>query len=162
MANVIIEGIVACFIVLIACVVGIANGPVNMVCLYEQEVQKRVIEKGLITEEKIKHNADLFRLFGMMPLIIFIVVAVYGVNGARGFGEGFWQMTVIALMEGLFDRLFIDYYWVGKTKAGDIEGTEDLKPYIYGKSLAVKWLSTVVGYPLITALIALIMSFILK
>lgn len=162
MAKVFIEGIVECFIVLTACVVGIANGPVNLVFLYEKEVQKRVVEKGLITEEKIKRNTRLFKLSGLLPMIIFMLVAVYWVNGARGFFEGFRQMTVLALMEGLFDRLFIDYFWVGKTKAWDIEGTEDLKPYIYGRTLAAKWISTVIGYPIMAALIALIMSFILK
>ena len=162
MKLVILEGVAACFIILLACVIGIANGPVNLVCLYEKEVQKRVVENGLITEGKINRNANLFKLFGILVLMIFIIAAVYGINGARGFSEGFWQMTVIALMEGLFDRLFIDYFWVGKTKAWDIEGTDDLKPYIYGKTLAVKWFSTIIGYPLMTALISLIMSFILK
>ena len=65
-------------------------------------------------------------------------------------------------MEGLFDRLFIDWYWVGKTKAWIIPGTEDLMPYIYGKTLIGKWAFTLVGYPFIAAVLAMIMSFILK
>ena len=36
------------------------------------------------------------------------------------------QITIILLIVGLFDRLFIDWYWVGKTKAWFIPGTEDL------------------------------------
>ena len=51
---VIIEGLIICFILLIACVVGISNGAVNLVCLYEKEVQDKVVEIGLITREKIK------------------------------------------------------------------------------------------------------------
>ena len=39
---VIIEGIVMCFALLIVCVVGIANGPVGLVLLYEKDVQDRV------------------------------------------------------------------------------------------------------------------------
>ena len=39
-------------------------------------------------------------------------------------------MTCIYLILNIFDRLFIDWYWVGHTKAWKIEGTEDLKPYI--------------------------------
>ena len=35
---IIFEGIVLCFIVLVACVVGIANGPVGLVSLYERDV----------------------------------------------------------------------------------------------------------------------------
>ena len=55
---------------------------------------------------------------------------------------------------GLFDRLFIDWYWVGHTKAWEIEGTEDLKPYISKKTLIGKWAGTLVGFPLLAAIIA--------
>ena len=41
---VVLEGIVMCFVLLIVCVVGIANGPVGLVTFYEPEVQQRVIE----------------------------------------------------------------------------------------------------------------------
>lgn len=162
MALLILEGITACFIVLTACVVGISNGPVNLVCLYEKEVQERVVEKGMITGEKIKRNENLFKIFGLLPFFLFTLLAVYGINGARGFTQGFLQITAIIMTEGLFDRLFIDYFWVGRTKAWDIEGTEDLKPYIYGKTLKVKWLFTLVGYPLTAAAIAFVMSLILR
>ncbi len=148
---VIIEGLVVCLILLTACVVGIANGAVNLVCLYEKEVQDKVVAMGLITREKIKRNKWLFLLFGMVPCWIFMLWAVYGLNGARGFWDGFWQIYVIMMMEGLFDRLFIDWYWVGKTKAWVIAGTEELMPYIYGKTLAVKWIGTIVGSPVIAA-----------
>ena len=160
--HVLIEGVVACFIVLMACVVGIANGPVGLVCLYEKEVQQRVIERGLTTEARIRRSVRLFRLFGILPLFLFVMIAVYGINGARGFGEGFRQILVILLTEGLFDRLFIDWYWVGKTKAWIIPGTEDLMPYIYGKTLIAKWLLTLVGYPVFAAILAAVMNLILK
>lgn len=162
MEKLLIEGLVACFLLLITLVVGIANGPVNLVSLYEKEVQDRVVEKGLITREKIKRNANYFRLFGILPFFIFVLAAVYGINGAHGFRDGFRQISVILLMEGLFDRLFIDWYWVGKTKAWIIPGTEDLMPYIYGKSLIGKWVFTLVGYPVIAAVLSLIMSLILR
>ena len=54
----------------------------------------------------------------------------YDINGARGFWNGFWQMLVILMISGLFDRIFIDWWWVGHTKAWIIPGTEDLRPYI--------------------------------
>ena len=95
---------------------------------------------------------------GILPFFIFLLTAVYCINGARGF----WQMSVILLIQGLFDRLFIDWYWVGKTKAWIIPGTEDLMPYIYGKTLIGKWLITLIGYPTIAALLSLIMSFLVK
>ncbi|MCR5109502.1 MAG: hypothetical protein K6B38_01130 [Ruminococcus sp.] len=162
MTMILIEGLVACFLLLIPCVVGIANGPVSLVCLYEKEVQDRVVEKGLITRERINRNANYFRLFGILPFFIFVLVAVYVINGAHGFWDGFWQISVILLIEGLFDRLFIDWYWVGKTKAWIIPGTEDLMPYIYGKTLIGKWVFTLVGYPFIAAVLSLIMSLILR
>ena len=67
-------------------------------------------------------------------------------------------MTVIYLMSGLFDRLFIDWYWVEKTKAWIIPGTEDMMPYIYGKMLIGKWVFTVIGFPVLAVLIAWVAS----
>ena len=162
MEIVILEGIVACFILLITCVVGIANGPVGLVCLYEKEVQERVVELGLISRERIKRNELYFKLFGIIPFFIFVLIAVYGINGSRGFWEGFWQICIILLMEGIFDRLFIDWYWVGKTKTWVIPGTEDLMPYIYGKTLISKWIFTLIGYPMIAAVISGLMMLLIK
>ena len=158
---VIIEGLVVCFILLTACVVGIANSAVNLVFLYEKEVQDKVVEMGLITREKIKRNKLLFFVFGMLPCWIFMICAVYFINGARGFFEGFRQMYVIMMIEGLFDRLFIDFFWVGKTKAWIISGTEELMPYIYGKTLASKWIGTLIGSPILAAALSGIMMLLI-
>ena len=162
MPMILFEGIVLSFIVLVACVVGIANGPVGLVALYEREVWDRCIENGLTTEAKIMKNANRFKLFSIPLMIVVVLFSAYGINGARTFWEGFIQMTIILLIEGLFDRLFIDWYWVGKTKAWSIEGTDDLKPYICGKSLIVKWVFTLIGYPVIAAILAGIMALILR
>ena len=81
----------------------------------------------------------------------------YGINGARGFWTPYWQILLLAMAEGLFDRFFIDWYWVGHTKAWTIPGTEDLKPYIPRKTLIVKWLLTIIGNPIIAAVLAGIM-----
>ena len=74
--------------------------------------------------------------------------------------EGFIQMTIILVIMGLFDRFFIDWYWVGHTKAWLIPGTEDLRPYIPAKVLVRKWIGTLVAYPLMALLMAKIMTFI--
>ncbi len=71
---------------------------------------------------------------------------------------GFSQICFILIVEGIFDRLFIDYYWVGKTKAWIIPKTEDLMPYIYGRTLIVKWVFTLIGYPIIAIVISGIMT----
>ena len=162
MGTVIIEGLVACFLLLIACVVGIANGPVNMVFFYEKEVQERVITNGLTTKEKINRGAKIFYLYGIIPMIIFPLVSVYGINGVRTFSEGAFQMCVILMMMELFDRLFIDWYWVGKTKAWIIDGTDDLRPYIYGKTLLIKWLGTLIGSPVISVILAAVMTLFVR
>jgi hypothetical protein len=156
----IIEGIVMCFILLIICVVGIANGPVGLVVFYEQEVKDRVVELGMTTREKIKRISILTMIALFVPMIVLVPLMVYGINGARGFWNGFWQMLVILMISGLFDRIFIDWWWVGHTKAWIIPGTEDLRPYIYGKTLVKKWVGTLVGFPILAAVLAGIMQFI--
>ena len=149
-----LEGIVICFVLLMVCVVGIANGPVGLVVFYEPDVQKRVVELGYTTEKAIRRRTALVSLLLFVPLFILPPLMVYGLNGATGFLDGFWQMTVILLIQGLFDRFFIDWYWVDHTKAWIIPGTEDLRPYIPQKTKMVKWLSTLVVNPLIAAIAA--------
>ena len=153
---VLLEGLVMSFWLLLICVVGIANGPVGLVFFYEQDVQDRVIELGLTTTDKIKKDTIITILAMYIPTLIVVPVLVYFVNGARGFWDGFTQMTYIYLIMNLFDRLFIDWYWVGHTKAWEIEGTEDLKPYIPRKTLIIKWLGTIVVSPIMAAIPAFI------
>lgn len=157
---IIIEGFAMCFLMLLVCVVGIQNGPVGAVYFFEQEVQDRVVELGLTTREKIKKDYAIAGVCLFVPILVFIPAMVYFINGAREFGELFWQMTAILMIEGLFDRIFIDWYWVGKTKAWIIEGTEDLMPYIPKKALIHKWVGTIVGYPVIAAILATVLTLI--
>ena len=159
---IVFEGITAAALVLLSCVVGIANGAHNMAFFYEEEVQERVEELGLISRAEIKANRKKFFLYGIMPYFGMMIVFVYAINKARGFLDPFLQMSAILLIEGIFDRLFIDWYWVGKTKAWEIPGTEDLKPYISKKAWIRKLIGTLVGFPLIAALISLVLTFLIK
>jgi len=145
---------------LLVCVVGIANGPVGLVVLYEDDVQKRVVELGYTTEKQIRRSFIITCIALFVPQFLLPPLMVYGINGAQSFWEGFWQMTLILWIQGLFDRFFIDWYWVGKTKAWLIPGTEDLKPYIPKKVLLGKWLATIVGNPLIAALLAAVVQWL--
>jgi hypothetical protein len=154
----IIEGLVMCFILLLICVIGIANGPVGLVIFYEQEVKDRVIELGLTTKEKIRKTQIITMIALMVPQLVLPPVMAYGINGAEGFWNGFIQMLIILMTGGLFDRLFIDWWWVGHTKAWVIPGTEDLMPYIYGKTLVKKWLGTMIGLPVLAAILAGVMQ----
>ncbi len=150
----VIEGIVMCFVLLLICVIGIANGPVGLVVFYEDDVQQRVVELGLTTKAKIKKATVITFIALYAPVLILTPLMVYGINGASGFWAGFWQMSVILWIMGIFDRFFIDWYWVEKTKAWIIPGTEDLRPYIPMKTKIVKWIATLLIHPLIAAGIA--------
>ena len=159
---IIFEGITAAAIVLLSCVTGIANGAHNMVFFYEEDVQKRVEELGLISKKEIRTNQKKFLFYGILPYFILVIIFVYVINKARGFMDPFMQISAILLIEGVFDRLFIDWYWVNHTKAWEIPGTEDLKPYINRKAWIKKWIGTLVGFPLVAAVISSIMSLIIK
>lgn len=153
-----VEGLAMCFFLLLVCVVGIANGPVGCVYFFEKEVQEKAIELGLTTRKKIKRDYTIAGIALFIPILVFVPAIVYFVNGARDFWEIFPQITILLMIEGLFDRLFIDWYWVGKTKAWIIPGTEEFMPYIPKKTVIKKWFGTIVGYPIIAAIISLIVS----
>ena len=90
------EGIVMCFVLLLVCVVGIANGPVGLVVLYEQDVQDRVVELGYITRERIHRNFIIACIALFAPSFVLVPYMVYGINGASGFFAPFWQMTGVS------------------------------------------------------------------
>mgnify|MGYP006371861105 FL=1 len=158
MVMAVLEGVAMCFVLLIICVVGIANGTAGMVFFYEKEVQEKAIELGFTTRETINKRKMTTYTALLVPQLLFVPLMVYLVNGAQDFKTAAIQMTVIYLISGLFDRLFIDWYWVGKTKAWIIPGTEDMMPYIYGKTLVGKWVSTLIGFPVLAVLIAWVVS----
>ncbi len=154
------EGILMCFLLLLSCVIGMKNGPIGLVCLYEKDVQDRVVELGYTTKERIKRNYTILGIALFVPSLFGVPFMVYYINGASGLLDGFIQMTIIYLIYGLFDRLFIDWYWVGKTKAWEIPNTNDLKPYIPIKVVIKKWFGTLVAFPLYALLVAWIMTII--
>ena len=94
--------------------------------------------------------------------MIYVLVCVYCVNGARGFLSGFWQAFVILSIMNLIDRFLIDGYWVGHTKAWIIPGTEDLRPYITPADQKRKWIMGTAGMAVIAAALSGIMCLILR
>ncbi len=157
---ILLEGLVMCLFLLLYCVIGISNGPIGLVAMYEQDVQERVVELGLTTKKKIKTSLLVSFAVLYLPYLFVVPAMVYGINGAVGFWDGFWQMTAIFLIQNVFDRLFVDWYWVGHTKAWKIPGTEDLKPYIPKKVMLAKWAATIVVNPLLAALLAGIVTWL--
>ena len=160
--QVILEGLGLGILLILVCAVGIRKGAVGMVHLYSPEVQDRRVKLGLTTHKKIKRNALLFKAVCVPGYIAYVLVCVYAVNGARGFLAGFWQLFVILSVMNLIDRFLIDGYWVGRTKAWTIPGTEDLKPYITAKDKAKKWLFGTVGMAVISAVLAAIMMIFVR
>lgn len=154
-----LESVFMCFVILLVCVVGIRNGAGKFVAFYEKDVQKRVVELGYTTEKAIKKSTIISALALYLPMLVAVPLMVYYINGARGYWEIFGQITAVYIISCLFDRFFIDWYWVGKTKAWLIEGTEDLMPYIPLKTQLVKWIATLVIHPILAAMIAWIMTF---
>ena len=158
----ILEGLGLGFLLYLICAIGIRNGAIGMVHLYDRKVQERVVELGLTTAEQIRKRSIWFRSLCLPGYLIYVLICVYMINGTRGFFEGFWQSFVILFIMNLIDRLLIDGYWVGHTKDWIIPGTEDLRPYITAKDKKKKWIMGTAGMALLAALLSGIMALILK
>lgn len=160
--KIVIEGALLGALLVLLCAVGIRKGAVTMVFLYHADVQDRCVQNGLITRERIWQNRKIFKGLGVPLYFTFVLVSVYAVNGARGFWPGFWQLFAILSILNLIDRLLIDEYWVGHTRAWDIPGTEDLKPYIDRKDRIGKWLVGTVGFAALSAILSGVMALVLR
>ena len=101
MVMAVLEGIAMCFVLLIVCVVGIADGPAGMVFFYEKEVQDKAIELGLTTRETINKRKMITMLALLIPQFLLVPLAVYLVNGASDLKTAALQMIVIYMISGL-------------------------------------------------------------
>ena len=158
----ILEGLGLGFLLYLICAIGIRNGAVGMVHLYDRKVQERVVELGLTTAEQIRKRSIGFRSLCLPGYLIYVLICVYVINGTRGFFEGFWQGFAILLIMNLIDRFLVDNYWVGHTQAWIIPGTEDLRPYITAKDKKKKWIMGTAGMALLAAILSGVMALILK
>jgi len=158
----VLEGLGLGFLLYLICAIGIRNGAVGMVHLYDQKVQERVVQLGLRTADEIRKRSVLFRSLCLPGYLIYVLICVYVINGARGFFEGFWQSFLILSIMNLIDRFLIDEYWVGHTKAWIIPGTEDLRPYITAEDKKKKWIMGTAGMALLAAILSGVMALILK
>ena len=155
------EGLGLGALLALICAVGIKDGAIGMVHLYDKKVQARVIQLGMTTGEAIRKRSARFRGFCLPAYMAYVLVCVYAINGARGFLPGFRQGFIILFIMHLIDRLLIDEYWVGHTHAWIIPGTEDLRPYITAKDTRQKWLMGTIGMAVLAAMLAGIMALIL-
>ena len=150
----IIEGLGLGLLLFLVCAFGIRKGAVGMVHIYGEDVQRRVIELGQTTQEEIRKRSRLFKAVCLPGYIIYLLVCVCLINGARGFVSVFCQMFVILSIMNLIDRFLIDGYWVEHTNAWNLPGTEDLKPYIKASDKKRKWLFGTAGMAIIAAVLA--------
>ena len=67
--QVILEGVGLGVVLMLVCAIGIRNGAVSMVHLYENNVQERCILLGLTTREKIQHDQLMFKVV-CLPIYI--------------------------------------------------------------------------------------------
>lgn len=65
----------------------------------------------------------LILIEGIVVCFILLLVCVVGLKDGP-------EKYAVFMIGNVFDRLFIDEFWVGHTKAWFIPGTEDLMPYI--------------------------------
>ena len=157
---ILVEGLFMGALLMAYLAVGIRNRPFKMAFVYHEDVKERCFEKGYITREELAKSSRRFYIFTLFFMIL-AAILVYGVNGARH-SSGFYQLFFILSVVNLVDRILIDEVWVGHTKAWEIPGCEDLKPYINGKDRAIKWLFGTVGFFLISLLISVLMNLILR
>lgn len=150
----VLEGLGLGALLALVCAIGIRKGAVGMVHLYGAEVQERCAELGLTTKESIKRNAIVMKLCSLPLSIAYVWICVYKINSAQGFLSAFWQFFVILFVMNLVDRFLIDAWWVGRTKAWIIPGTEDLMPYITKADRGKKWLAGTVGMAVIAVMLA--------
>ena len=84
------EGLGLGFLLYLICGIGIRNGAVGMVHLYDKKVQERVVELGLTTAQQIRKRSVLFRSLCLPGYLMYVLICVYRINGTRGFFAGFW------------------------------------------------------------------------
>ena len=65
----ILEGLGLGFLLYLISAIGIRNGAVGMVHLYDQKVQERVVQLGLSTADEIRKRSVLFRSLGLYAVL---------------------------------------------------------------------------------------------
>ena len=160
--QVLLEGLGLGVLLVLVCAAGLRSGAVGMAHLYHEDVQARCVALGLTSREKIWRNSRCFKACCIPGYLAYVLICVYAVNGARGFGSGFWQTLVILSVMNLIDRFLVDDWWVGHTNAWTIPGTEDLKPYINKRDKRVKWMAGTAGMAVVAAALAAVMALILR
>ncbi|MBR1828038.1 MAG: hypothetical protein IJ781_00810 [Atopobiaceae bacterium] len=101
-------------------------GPVGGAFYYEQNIQDRLVELGLITRERIERRRRVAVTSGVVAVLAVLFTCVCVINGARNYLDIVWQTYVLFILMELFDCVVIDTLWVALSGWWDIPGIEDL------------------------------------
>jgi len=118
--------------------VGRGRGVMGGIQYAPKQVQKRVVECGLTTEENIRNQTVCAGLLLVLIDIIVPFLMIYFINGGRSWWEFVWQWCVLIMGQELYDWLAVDLYWVCYTDWWLIPEAQDLNylwrdPKIYLK-----------------------------
>lgn len=102
-------------------------GPVGGAFYYEQDIQDRLVELGLITRERIARRRRVAVATGLAAVLVMLFTCVCVVNGARGYLDIAWQTYLLFVLMETFDCVVVDTWWVALSGWWDIPGTEDLR-----------------------------------
>lgn len=124
---ILIETVVMIILFTIAVVAGSKN-PVDTVYDMPEPIINRCLELGLIDESKKADSPQTRRkkLGAAIIITLAMALALYFVNHASNFGQGFVISYLIWLIVDWYDCFVIDWIWVCHDKKMIIPGTEDL------------------------------------
>jgi len=92
----ILEGLGLGFLLYLSCAIGIRNGAIGMIHLYDPKVQERVVQLGLTTAEEIRKRSVRFRSL-CLPVFQHYIPETKGCDGYHIFGynrkEQFWRIV---------------------------------------------------------------------
>ncbi len=105
----------------------VPRGPVGGAFYYEQDIQDRLVDLGLISRERIERRRRIAVASGIVAVLVVLFVCVCVINGARRYLDIVWQTYALFILMELFDCVVIDTWWVALSGWWDIPGTEDLR-----------------------------------
>ncbi len=124
---ILIETVVLTILFTIAVVAGSKN-PVDTVYDMPEPIINRCLELGLIDESRKADSPQTRRkkLCAAVVIALIMALALYFVNHAGNFLQGFLLSYLIWLIVDWYDCFVIDWIWVCHSKKLIIPGTEDL------------------------------------
>lgn len=106
---------------------------------YPPAIKKRVIEKGIITQEQLNINAKKNKSIGVLVMVLLCIIIICAVNKEKTFFAGFLQSYIFFNVFSLFDALIIDTIWFCHSKWWVILGTEDMTEAYHDYAFHWKW-----------------------